>query len=71
MKKLFFVLGLLTFMLINTACKQKNCEFWVSYDPIDAYKEPSYDSEVQFHMRGTYHAYTILEKDSSGKWGRV
>ena len=42
MKKLLFVLGLLTMMLINTACKQKNCEYWVSYDPIDAYKEPSY-----------------------------
>lgn len=71
MKRIVFF-SLLFLSLAVAGCKSnKTRECWVSYDPIDAYQQPSDSSEVLYHLRGSYYCHTILEKDTSGKWGRI
>lgn len=70
MKRFLFLFCMLTLMLGSMGCQKKVHEFWISEDKVTAFKEPSENAPV---IRDLYTLVPVkvVEKDSTGQWGRV
>lgn len=70
MKRLLFLSCMLTVLLGNMGCQKKVHEFWISEDKVTAYKAPSENAPVVRDLY-TFVPVKVVEKDSTGQWGRV
>lgn len=70
MKRLALLLGVLALMFSGTGCKPKVHEYWISSDKVTAYKAPSDNAPVIRDLY-TFVPVEVVEKDSTGQWGRV
>ena len=70
MKRLLFLSCMLTLMLGGMGCQKKVHEFWISEDKVTAYKAPSENAPVIRDLY-TFVPVKVVEKDSTGQWGRV
>ncbi len=70
MKRLILLLGVFALMLSCTGCKPKVHEYWISSDKVTAYKAPSENAPVVRDLY-TFVPVEVVEKDSTGQWGRV
>ena len=70
MKRLLFLSCMLTLMLGSMGCQKKVHEFWISEDKVTAYKAPSENAPVIRDLY-TFVPVKVVEKDSTGQWGRV
>lgn len=70
MKRAIPVLAFLFMLFACIGCK-KPIEIYMAYDPLNGYEEPSFDSEVVHHWTNYGGEWEILEKDSTGKFGRI
>ncbi len=70
MKRLALLLGALALLLGGTGCKPKVHEYWISSDMVTAYKAPSDNAPVIRDLY-TFVPVEVVEKDSTGQWGRV
>ncbi|MCR4847667.1 MAG: hypothetical protein K5920_02300 [Bacteroidales bacterium] len=70
MKRTGTILALFLILLACVSCK-KTVEIYMAYDPLNGYEEPSFDSEVVHHWTNYGGEWEILEKDSTGQFGRI
>ena len=70
MKRLALLLGALALTLSVSSCKPKVHEYWISSDKVTAYKAPSDNAPVIRDLY-TFVPVEVVEKDSTGQWGRV
>lgn len=70
MKKTISFLAFLLMLLVFFGCK-KPTEIYMAYDPLNGYEEPSLESEVVHYWTNYGGEWEILEKDSTGQFGRI
>ncbi len=70
MKRLVLLLSVLALVLSVAGCKPKVNEYWISNDKVTAYKAPSDNAPVVRDLY-TFVPVKVVEKDSTGQWGRV
>ena len=70
MKRLLFLSCLLSLILGSMGCQKKVHEYWISEDKVTAYKAPSENAPVIRDLY-TFVPVKVVEKDSTGQWGRV
>ena len=69
-------LSTIILLFVMSACgfefdiKKGPSEYWITYDPINGYKEPSETSEVVKEFTNTSFPFEITGKDATGKWGK-
>ena len=72
MRKLTLYFGMLALLVCGTGCKQKTHEYFLAKDTVTTYKAPSDTAEV-IRVLKTFASvpFTIVERDSTGQWGRM
>jgi len=70
MKRIALLLPVFALLIVGAGCKPKVHEFWISEDTVTAYKAPSENAPVIRELY-TFVPVKVVEKDSTGQWGRV
>lgn len=63
-------IAILLFALVGCGGKPERVEYWMSYDDIELMASPSDTASVVKQLTGRVTPFEIVERDSTGEWGR-